>query len=376
MYESFDADFSPQLVWEEAPSALPAGLAEMEPGVDLGRLLAGLDLLALTSGDQVTVIAACRRMVSHYQALSYRAIWTLLSTELARDEDEAMKQGVSPQPQDALFLVSTELGTALHLSTRGAQNEVSRAMGLERVQSVFEALLRGRIDLYRAQVIIDRTCHLPDPDLVWVVSQVIIEAENLTASQIRVRVDRLCYLANPEEAKLRYGEAVRNRYVSVTGNEFGTATLEGRDLPPDRAQAAYKRLTRLARKLKRKGEERSIDQLRADLLLELLLGVGKAGKGGRRGLGRAPGRLGDPGRAVRGAGRARGLGTGDFRHRPPGGPGAKPLPVDLCRDRSRDRDPGPYRGDPEKTTPGDEKMGRGPSPHLHLPRLSEAFPRV
>ena len=263
MYESFDADFSPQLVWEEAPSALPAGLAEMEPGVDLGRLLAGLDLLALTSGDQVTVIAACRRMVSHYQALSYRAIWTLLSTELARDED---------------------VGTALHLSTRAAQNEVNRAQGLERAQSVFEALLRGRINLYRAGVLIDRTCHLPDPDLVWVVSQVIIEAENLTASQIRVRVDRLCYLANPEEAKLRYGEAVRNRYVSVTGNEFGTATLEGRDLPPDRAQAAYQRLTRLARKLQRKGEERSMDQLRADLLLELLLGEsGKQGKGGHVG---------------------------------------------------------------------------------------------
>ncbi len=183
----------------------------MEPGVDLGRLLAGLDLLALTSGDQVTVIAACRRMVSHYQALSYRAIWTLLSTELARDED---------------------VGTALHLSTRAAQNEVNRAQGLERAQSVFEALLRGRINLYRAGVLIDRTCHLPDPDLVWVVSQVIIEAENLTASQIRVRTQRLCYLASPEEAKLRYGEAVRNRYVSVTGNEFGTATLEGRDLPP------------------------------------------------------------------------------------------------------------------------------------------------
>jgi hypothetical protein len=117
-----------------------------------------------------------------------------------------------------------------------------------------------------------------------VVSQVIVEAENLTASQIRVRVDRLCYLANPEEARLRYGEAVRNRYVEVRGSEFGTATLEGRDLPPDRAEAAYKRLTRLARKLKRKGEERSMDQLRADLLLELLLGenqgAGTSARGG------------------------------------------------------------------------------------------------
>jgi hypothetical protein len=272
MYEPFDSDSSTDRVWEEAPSSLPAGLAEMEPGVDLGRLLAALDPAALSTPDQVTVIAACRRMVSHYQALSYRLIWTLLSTEVEREEDEATGQGVSPQPQDAFFLVTTEIGAALHLSTRAAQREVSRAQGLEQASSVFEALLRGRVDLYRAQVLVDRTSHLPDPDLSWVVSQVIEEAPGLTASQIRVRVDRLCYLADPEEARLRYGEAVGNRYVSVEGSEFGTATLEGHDLPPDRAEAAYKRLTRMARRLKKQGEDRSMDQLRADLLLDLLLG--------------------------------------------------------------------------------------------------------
>ena len=118
MYEPFDFDFSPEPAWEEPPSTLPAGLAELEPGVELGRLLAGLDPLALTPPDQVTVIAACRRMVSHYQALSYRALWTLLWAEVGREEDEAREEGVSPQPQDAFFLVTTELGAALHLSTR------------------------------------------------------------------------------------------------------------------------------------------------------------------------------------------------------------------------------------------------------------------
>jgi hypothetical protein len=128
MYEPFDSiDLGSQPVGEEPPSVLPPGLADMEPGVDLGRLLAGLNSPALSSRDQVTVIAACRRMVSHYQALLYRAIWTLLSTELERDAHEAGEQGVAPQPQDAFFLVTTELGAALHLSTRAAQGEVSRA---------------------------------------------------------------------------------------------------------------------------------------------------------------------------------------------------------------------------------------------------------
>jgi hypothetical protein len=111
-----------------------------------------------------------------------------------------------------------------------------------------------------------------------VAEQVLVEAPGLTASQIRVRTQRLCYLADPEEARLRYGEAVKNRYVEVRGSEFGTATLEGRDLPPDRAEAAYRRLKKLAKKLKRKGDHRTIDQLMADLFLDRLLGSGEAGE--------------------------------------------------------------------------------------------------
>jgi hypothetical protein len=174
--------------------------------------------------------------------------------------------------EDSAWAVKTELGAALHLSNRSAELVFDFALLLERASGVFAALSAGKIDHYRAQVLVNSTCHLPDPDVSWVVGQVIEEAEYLTAAQLRVRVQRLCYLANPEEASLRYGQAVKNRYVSVRGNEFGTATLEGSDLAPDRAEAAYRRLTKLARRLKKKGESRTMDQLRADLLLELLLG--------------------------------------------------------------------------------------------------------
>ena len=159
-------------------------------------------------------------------------------------------------------------------------------------------------DLYGARVIINHTCHLQDVDLAWVSEQVLVEAPGLTASQIRVRTQRLCFLADPEEARLRYGEAVRNRYVEVRGNELGTATLEGRDLPPHRAEAAYRHLKQLAKRLKRKGDPRTIDQLMADLLLELLLGKSEnqgSGAGGSvelrvdletlAGLSEAPGEL-------------------------------------------------------------------------------------
>ena len=269
MYEPFaDEDYGP---FVPPPSVLPPGLAEMEPGPELGRLLSEVDSIPVSGYERAVLVAAHRRMVSYHQAEGYRQIGLLY--------EDCVELAI--QPEEGIWAATTELSALLHLSGRAAELELGRALSLLRLPAVLCALRKGALDLYRAETIVSHTCHLREEDARWVSDQVLSEAPGLTASQIRIRTQRLCYLASPEEAKLRYGEAVKNRYVEVRGNEFGTATLEGRDLPPDRAQAAYQRLTRLARKLKKKGEERSMDQLRADLLLELLLGEsGKQGKDG------------------------------------------------------------------------------------------------
>jgi hypothetical protein len=248
----------------EETRILPLGFYEIAPGAELAMVLSGIDSRSLSRYERVKLISACQKMVSHYQALLYREVATLFAQQVVEDPEAPI--------EDSAWAVKTELGAALHLSNRSVELVFDFALLLERASGVFAALSAGKIDRYRAQVLVNSTCHLPDPDVSWVVGQVIEEAEYLTASQLRVRVQRLCFLASPEESRLRYREAVGNRFVSVRGNEFGTASLEGSDLPPDRAEAAYRRLTRLARKLKRNGEERTMDQLRADLLLELLLG--------------------------------------------------------------------------------------------------------
>lgn len=245
------------------PSLLPLGLADMEPGPELGKLLAELDAIPLSGYDRALLVAAHKRMVAYHQAESYRQIGLLY-------DDYLQLEG--GQPSEATWATTTELSALLHLSTKGAERELGRALLLLRLPAVFSSLRRGVLDSYRAETIVNHTGHLPSEDARWVSEQVLVEAPGLTASQIRVQVQRLCYLADPEEAAVRYGEAVKNRYLLVRGNEFGTATLEGRDLPPDRAEAAFRRLTKLAKKLKKRGEERTMDQLRADLLLDLLLG--------------------------------------------------------------------------------------------------------
>src|SRR5688572_23142130 len=233
-------------VEREELGRLPAGFSELAPGPELGALLAELEAEPISGYERAVLVAAHKKMVSYHQAESYRLISLLYEEYLEREV----------QPEEATWATTTELSALLHLTTKGAELELGRAMLLSRLPEVHSALRRGALDLYRAETIVSLTGHLPEADARWVAEKVMTEAEGLTASQIRVRVQRLCYLANPEEASLRYGEAVKNRYVSVRGNEFGTATLEGSDLPPDRAEAAYKRLTRLARRLKKKGESR------------------------------------------------------------------------------------------------------------------------
>jgi hypothetical protein len=63
----------------------------------------------------------------------------------------------------------------------------------------------------------------------------------------------------------------------------GTAHLYGLDLPPDRVQAAMRRIADLAQSLKTSDETRTIDQIRADVFLDLLDGKHFARGGGRRG---------------------------------------------------------------------------------------------
>ena len=54
--------------------------------------------------------------------------------------------------------------------------------------------------------------------------------------------------------------------------DAGTANLYGLDLPADEANQAMRRINRMARKLKAKGDKRPIDLIRAELFLVLLNG--------------------------------------------------------------------------------------------------------
>ena len=210
------------------------------------------------------MLKAYQRLVSFFQAQVFEEMASIsdLMTELEAD------------PEIAHDSAAAEIGAALHLTRRAADSDLALAVDLkERLPEVWEALAAGQIDLRRARVIVSGTAHLSEEAAREVVGRIIEAAARLTTGQLNALIRRVCVQADPDDAANRYREAVDGRRVVVEPTVDGTAHLFGLDLPPDRVAAAMRRITDLAQGLKTGDETRTIDQIRADVFLDLLDGT-------------------------------------------------------------------------------------------------------
>ena len=181
-----------------------------------------------------------------------------------------------PDPKDLFDTSSSEVQAALSLTRRSADIQVELAFLLyERLPAVWEALHAGLIDLARARILCDLTMPLPR-ELARQVCDIALErAPSLTTGQLRAHLGRLIISVDPAAARERYEQKLKERTVFSEQGEDGTANLMGLNLPPAETSRAMRRINRLARALKAKGDRRRIDQIRADILLDLLTGNGQ-----------------------------------------------------------------------------------------------------
>jgi hypothetical protein len=174
---------------------------------------------------------------------------------------------------DPYEVASAEIGTALHLTRRGADTQLGLAYQIyERLPEVWEALDGGQIDLPRARVLADQTCHLPRELAREVCDTALEKASSQTTGQLRARIQRLVISIDPASAQERYEKRLSERMVVCEPSDAGTANLYGLDLPADEANQAMSRINQLAHAMKRQGDRRGIDQIRADIFLDLLTG--------------------------------------------------------------------------------------------------------
>ena len=234
----------------------------------LASLLATVEGEELSGYEHVLVLRAHQKMASYFSAQIYQEMASIADLMGQIDQD----------PEWAAAAAAAEIRAALRLTRRAADAELALAVDLKkRLPRVWEALSAGEIDLRRARVIVYGTAHLPEETARLVVERIIGPAARLTTGQLNSLLRRVCIQADPEDAAERYEEAVLDRRIISESTPAGTANVFGLDLPPDRVVAAMRRITNLAQSLKRADEGRSIDQLRADVFLDLLCGSARRG---------------------------------------------------------------------------------------------------
>jgi len=117
-----------------------------------------------------------------------------------------------------------------------------------------------------------------------VLEQILPDARQLTTGQLRHQLQKLCMDVDPEAARKRYERSHENRRVVLEGTGSGTADLKDLDLDPKKAAEIKRWIHQEALKLRRLGDRRTMDQLRADIYVDLLqrsyLGRHRSGQGG------------------------------------------------------------------------------------------------
>ena len=254
---------------------LPDNLEMMAPGRELAGVLDGIDRQKLSGHDRVVVMQACARQVAHYQAQFYSDVHCVWEAE--RD---TCQTSFSDLREEGLILTSeiddmasAEVRAALTLTRRAADMVVNLAYEFRvRLPAVWAALNEGRIDLAKARVICDQTGHLDVETSRRVADRALERAAAQTTGQLAARLRRLCIAVDPDSAKERYEARLVDRKLVVQATEDGTANLFAFDLPAAEANLAFRRIDRLAKAAKTADDPRTIDQVRADVLLDLLIG--------------------------------------------------------------------------------------------------------
>jgi hypothetical protein len=250
-----------------------------------------VDVDRVNGYDAVRLARAQVRMVAHAQA-------GLLATvaAVARCQPGGPHAPVVRRAEPGLESAVDEVAFGLTLTRAAAGTLLDLAEDTVRHPGLHQALTAGVLDLAKLRVITEAVRPLAPAEAAAVVARILPQVAELTTGQLRCRLARLVLCADPGAAARRREQALARRRVLHYAEADGTATLAATGLPIERAAVAWHRLDDLARTAKRGGDTRSLDHLRADVLVDLLAGVPTGTAAPTAGHGAHPGPA-DPGPA-------------------------------------------------------------------------------
>lgn len=253
--------------WVTDERAVLLDLESIPPGPFLSVVLEAIDRRRLNGYDLVRVLRARERQVSHVQAESMA---DMVEISYAAPGDA----GSEPERlAEAFEFASDEIRAALGLTRRSAEYRLSFAADLkERLPRVWQMLAYGLIDLPRARVMSNGTAHLGEDEARQVVDEVAERTPRMTTGQLAALIRRLCVESDPDKAKQRAEHAKEDRRLVLEPTTDGTANVHLFDIDIADAASIGKRVNAHMISLRRDGDTRSHDNLRADIVVDLLLG--------------------------------------------------------------------------------------------------------
>lgn len=254
----------------------PPETAVAPPGPELAAELGARDLALLSDAELVDFLAASRRLASWVQAGELAAAAELARRRPVYPYEREFGDGAFTTPEGAPIteFVVDEVRGALTLTGNAAVELIELGLTLEeRLPATRQALRQGEIDLPKTKVIARATSATDEQVARRVEQRVLPAAPRQTTGELRASATRAVLAADPAAADRCRKQSEAARGVSLRHDEHGTASLSGWRLPADQAIAAANRLNAIARAFKTDGDERRLDNIRADVFLSLLLGL-------------------------------------------------------------------------------------------------------
>ncbi|WP_396657529.1 DUF222 domain-containing protein [Microbacterium sp.] len=168
--------------------------------------------------------------------------------------------------------IRLELAAALRVTEHAAGMMLARAESLvHRYPAVLESLSRARITERHAEILAE-SMDAEAPDVAEALMAAAIElAEQHAVGTFRRALGRLVDSFRAASLSARHEEAVTHRHASVQAGVDGMAELL-LHVPAVEAHAIFARATAIAKQLRKvDGETRTLDQLRADVMCDLLI---------------------------------------------------------------------------------------------------------
>ncbi|MBO0909906.1 HNH endonuclease signature motif containing protein [Arthrobacter sunyaminii] len=245
----------------------PAHSPSYRDGLTGSLVLQGAE--ALTQDEASAVLSRLDALVRWAQAQQAKVLHrmqTLFRDDLLEDigrEDPAL----------TFSLAAEEAAAILHLPTNTAKMLMSEAGRLCTTHTATLARLEdGSLGYGHVQTVLDQSQNVPDSELAGFEASLLEAAgAGQTSSQFRVKARRLREGRYPDTIPVRHQSAFERRRVCLAPDEDGMSWLSAL-LPAARAQLVYTQLTTAARGEQGAGDPRGVDQLRADILADLLDG--------------------------------------------------------------------------------------------------------